>query len=623
MTARSSRTFSILLCALAACSTPPVLEDASGDRNEASVAPDANTAPSDANTTDASVLPTDASAVSVDANTMPTDASGMPTDASAGCPPPGPTNANTTTPGEITTPNPTLRNVAIEWAITGDANENSVVRVRFRPMGAGAFREAMPLRRVPAGSTSGRSWTNRHSGSIFDLEPDTTYEVELSLLDPDGGCASRTVTVRTRPVPVVPAGATVRAVNAGTFAMALASANPGDVLELAAGNYTGFTLTRDGATGRPITLRSTAGAVITGNVELIGRRDVRLEGLTIRGRVRLNNGRSIALVRNTIETTGDGVVAFLRAEDCYIADNTVRGASQWTVAAFGVSGSNVGEGIVLTGPGHVIEHNRVTGFRDGISFMEDAEAVDQWSIDVVENDIDNAGDDGIEADFCAHNCRVVRNRITNAFMAMSSQPSLGGPTYFLRNAAYNVIVSAFKLQRSSVGDVLLHNTVVKNGDAFGIYTSEPVARAYSRNNLFVGGPGAMFGTYSSGTGRVIDVSTAQASCDFDYDGFGSTVGMFAGRLGAARFASLAELRAMTTERHAVSVELATVFATSVSYPAAPVPALAAPDLRVRPGGSAIDVGIPLPNVNDGFAGGAPDLGAYEAGSALPAYGPRR
>ena len=64
----------------------------------------------------------------------------------------------------------------------------------------------------------------------------------------------------------------------------------------------------------------------------------------------------------------------------------------------------------------------------------------------------------------------MRNRITNCFMGISSQPSLGGPTYFVRNVMYNVVLHAFKLHRGSVGDVGLHNTVVKNGDAFSVYS---------------------------------------------------------------------------------------------------------------------------------------------------------
>jgi hypothetical protein len=45
------------------------------------------------------------------------------------------------------------------------------------------------------------------------------------------------------------------------------------------------------------------------------------------------------------------------------------------------------------------------------------------------------------------------------------------------------------------------------------------------------------------------------------------------------------------------------------------------DFRLRPGSAAIDRGTVLPTITDGFAGRAPDLGAYEFGSTPPHYGP--
>jgi hypothetical protein len=46
------------------------------------------------------------------------------------------------------------------------------------------------------------------------------------------------------------------------------------------------------------------------------------------------------------------------------------------------------------------------------------------------------------------------------------------------------------------------------------------------------------------------------------------------------------------------------------------------DFRLRAGSSAIDAGVELPNITDGFTGMAPDLGAYESELPLPHYGPR-
>jgi len=46
------------------------------------------------------------------------------------------------------------------------------------------------------------------------------------------------------------------------------------------------------------------------------------------------------------------------------------------------------------------------------------------------------------------------------------------------------------------------------------------------------------------------------------------------------------------------------------------------DFRLKPGSAAVDKGEAIPNVTDGFAGQAPDLGALEVGQPLPIYGPR-
>ncbi|HVR86167.1 MAG TPA: right-handed parallel beta-helix repeat-containing protein, partial [Planctomycetota bacterium] len=76
-------------------------------------------------------------------------------------------------------------------------------------------------------------------------------------------------------------------------------------------------------------------------------------------------------------------------------------------------------------------------------------------------------------------------------------------------------------------------------------------------------------------------------------------------------------------RHAVQVDPATLFASGVRAPDDADKAFdRLIDLRLRPGCSAIDAGEILPGWNDGFAGKAPDLGAYEVGQEPPRYGPR-
>ena len=82
---------------------------------------------------------------------------------------------------------PTINNIAIVWPLTGDDDADGVVSVRFRALGAPEWRTGMPLRRVPAGRMP-KLWhlANRHAGSVFDVQVATTYELELTLADPDG-----------------------------------------------------------------------------------------------------------------------------------------------------------------------------------------------------------------------------------------------------------------------------------------------------------------------------------------------------------------------------------------------------------------------------------------------------
>lgn len=536
---------------------------------------------------------------------------------------------NASTPGTPSAPHPTLENLSIEWPVSGDANQNGRVTVRYRELG-GTFREAMPLMHVSAGSNEGFSWAHRHAGSIFDLRPDSAYEVELSLVDPDGGGATQTLMVRTRKVPAAAADARRVEVTPASLAAALSGLQAGDLLVLAPGNYPAITISADGSPGRPIVLRGAdrAGVVIGGDVRIDGRSHVSIESLTVNGRIKFNSADHIAVIGCQINAgmgqTGDGLVSFgSGSTDGYFADNVVIGRTAWEEASLGVDGNNIGEGIQMAGPGNVIEHNKVSGFRDCLSLMEDGEAVDQTSVDFLYNDLDNCADDAIEADFSMGNVRVIGNRITNSFMGLSSQPSLGGPTYFLRNALYSVVFQAFKPHRGSVGDVWLHNTVVKPGDGMGVYAGTTWSRALFRNNLILGGiGGATYNGFSNGDGAVINVADADQSCDFDYDGFGSHgTGQFRGRIGGDRFTSFAGLIGSGHEAHAVQVGL-DVFAAAPSFPEEPFPAVAAADLRLAPGGAAIDRGVVIPNVNDGFAGAGPDLGAYELGQSVPSYGPR-
>ncbi len=534
---------------------------------------------------------------------------------------------NNTTPGTPVSPYPTIQNLSIEWPISGDSNNNGYVDVRYRKMGTTPWTKGLRLRRVPAGSGSGFSWTNKHSGSLFDLLPNTSYEIELKLTDQDGGSTTQILSATTRAEPVAPASATIVPVIPATFSAAATSATPGTIIQMAAGNYNGFTVGVNGNSNNPIVFRAeTAGtAIVNGDIFLNNRSYIFIEGLEVRGMIKLNSSEGIVVRGSTILAPTRGIVSYgTGVINGYFADNVVIGPVTWANSSLGVNGNNGGDGIELTGPGNVIAYNYVKGFRDAISTMEDGEAVNQVSLDIYNNDIEVGADDGIEADFTMGNARIMRNRITNSFIGISGQPTLGGPAYYIRNVMYNLAHIPFKLYRGSVGDVAFHNTSISSGDAFANYSGSTWSRALFRNNLFIGGQGGgSYGGFSNGSGRVAQLSASDVSNDFNYDGYGSIgTGTFRGRIGGTSFNSLVEMQASTTETNAIEVDMS-IFANLITFPASgPFPALAVPDLRLASGAVAVNAGEALANINDGYAGSAPDLGAYEFGDALPIYGPR-
>ncbi len=158
--------------------------------------------------------------------------------------------------------------LGVEWYVKGDANGNATVGFQYRKAGDTEWKEAMPLwrvdstgaiRKVPQGQVL-------FAGSIFNLDQGTKYEMKLDLKDPDGGDVERIVTATTRVEPVLPEGARMRYVVPGDgggtdtkddpfkgLEAADASAEPGDIMNVASGTYKGtWTVTKSGVDGRPM-----------------------------------------------------------------------------------------------------------------------------------------------------------------------------------------------------------------------------------------------------------------------------------------------------------------------------------------------------------------------------------
>jgi hypothetical protein len=131
---------------------------------------------------------------------------------------------NATTITDFVIERPTLVSIGFVWKIKGDDNRNAKAEVQYRKKGDTQWKDALPLFRSqnekigqPAPGSGGYAYNtvmtapNHFAGSIFNLEPGTTYEAKLTLTDPDGviGESSKIATVTTRTEPMQPVGGKV------------------------------------------------------------------------------------------------------------------------------------------------------------------------------------------------------------------------------------------------------------------------------------------------------------------------------------------------------------------------------------------------------------------------------
>ena len=529
---------------------------------------------------------------------------------------------NASRPGAVTPELPTLQCLGVRWLMAGDDNRNARVEVAYRKAGEADWRKALDLFRVdPKGMRKAVQPPDGQflfAGSVFGLDEGTEYELKLSLKDPDGGDAEQVHVMKTWAEPKLPEGGQRIEVKPGELEAAFAKAKPGDILALRKGVYKGTFRPPNGEEGKPVALVGEDGAVFDGDgksncIGAPGSHDIMLVGLAFRNaKWALNfNASSYITVRRCLITDCDyGFVSQTngdRQTRIYIADCTMRGPCTWPRS------KNIEDprGIQISGQGHVVCYNRISGYADGVDTFSTYPCS---SIDFYGNDISECTDDGVEMDYSEHNTRCFDNRLTNCFQGISTQPTWGGPVYIFRNALYNLGMETFKMHNSPSGCLFFHNTSVKAGMPLVLYTGQPVTNFVMRNNLFIGTE-ANYG-YEN-TARMRD-------CDFDYDGFGGQWKTFL-KWNGARYATMDEVRGNApVYKHVVRIDPATLFASGITTPA-DLKTQFGPkvnDLRLKEGSAAIDAGAVLPNINDGFAGKAPDLGAYELGAPLPHYGPR-
>lgn len=452
---------------------------------------------------------------------------------------------------------------------------------------------------------------------------------------------------------------------------------PGDVILVHAGLYKAdrydyvtpyeipfegtYVLTRDGTPEKPIVIKAAGDgeAIFDGNgnfrlFDVMAADYNYFEGLTIRNTeiafyagLKEVLGCSGLVVRNCrMEDVGVGITTeYAGSKNFYLADNVLIGRDDrnrligWQ--AFGKYKPTPIKsyvGIKVYGQGHVICHNYIAYFHDGVcvsTYGTPPTAQDQKAvaIDIYNNDVHVMVDDFIETDGGVHNIRVARNRGFNAAQhGLSAQPVFGGPAYFYRNIVYNVPMGgALKNGGANPAGVLVyHNTFIsENSNVRGN------SNMHYRNNLILG--------TNHPERPVLGKLTYTSYTSLDYNGYrpnpndkpqfvwlapaAGTIRDYALTTTASQnFRTLAEFqRATGQEAHGLLLDydiFKNVRPPDPTHPHA-VYEIGDMDFGLRAGSKAVDAGCQLSNLNDNFNGKAPDLGALELDQPLPIYGPRR
>jgi hypothetical protein len=399
------------------------------------------------------------------------------------------------------------------------------------------------------------------------------------------------------------------------------------------------------------------------------------EGLTIRntevafwaGQKGIKGASGLTVKRCRIENVDKGVhTDWSGSKNFYIADNVfigrhvpdqLQGWYRFPMSSFLPSrrpapypyGKCLSEyAVKVAGQGHVVCHNYVANFHDGIDHATygvpegyppyghpDVYPVEEVlrrdglfrSIDFHNNFITNVHDDFMEADGALYNIRVFRNLCMNsATNGLSQQTLYGGPAYFLRNIIYNA-PKAIKHHSHPSGLVYYHNTFLCK-----VAADTPASNYHFRNNL-------VLGWMPSETIFSVDTFTNYTSSD--YNGFRPDPGAeysftwksppfnllkdYVGQRVDRKFSTLSEYsKATGQDRHSILINYDLFQKVTPPDPNNITKTYGSEgfDFRLKPDAAAVDAGCILPNVNDDFTGRAPDLGALEVGQPLPIYGPR-
>ncbi len=327
-------------------------------------------------------------------------------------------------------------------------------------------------------------------------------------------------------------------------------AGDGDVVIDGKGNYCLFdVMASEHLIFKGLTIRDTFIAFDAGRLEHMG-----AKGLTVK-QCRLEN-----IQHGILGLDGD-------CRDFTILDNVMIGRLPEGEYGF-QEGSHSGYAANLCGSGHAVGYNYAEGFWDIFNVSTSSTSIPgqrAWSMDFYNNDLRRGADNISEIDGTLWNVRFIRNRCASAgSFALSSQKTLVGPSYYLRNILAYTKRNTFKCTGGSSGFNNLHNTTFAPPGLAG----EPI------NNF----------------------------------------------LGPEKEGGVPENNIQPKPEHFAC--LTNEFFT-LQWPDIQRLDPAELDFSLAEDSAAVDSAVLIPGINDDFIGDGPDIGALEKGKPVPHYGPRK
>lgn len=362
--------------------------------------------------------------------------------------------------------------------------------------------------------------------------------------------------------------------------------------------------------GRALWLAGAPHMVITGlTIRCYGAEEYS-QGIMVR-----DGSHEVWIVNNVFENVMPGIWIKNDVDDLAVLDNEFsdRGLAEFPwyevksqggmeSGALAVDNQYDGQGIVFSG-------NVVHDSFDGLGICGDQAMATPNNADVVGNLLLHLGDDGIETDGTCSNIRILGNRFEDALVGVSVAPSVGGPTYVIRNQMVNLknvspdtdwLVRAMKFNvgdsRPS-GDIFAYHNTGATYEAdqasFSVTDDSQWTELHLLNNIWVGTDFAFYFT-----------NAGDEPFFHDYDLFFSTGTRLVRHQGTV-YDTVADYFSATGQcEHCTAGDpLFTDFAGG--------------DYTLTEPSPAVDQGVLIPGVNDAYEGAGPDMGALEYGAAVP------